>query len=136
MRFFVGSDLGQQQDYTAVAVAVAERIVPLPTQPSASPWQPGHVLHELWPGEYTSAEPPAPKPVYHLRHLQRFPLKTSYPDIVAKVKSLLETWELRERSVLAADHTGVGVAVVNMLEDAKLPCILRAITIHGGDTAT
>ena len=76
---------------------------------------------------------PAPKPQYHLRHLQRFPLRTSSPSIVAYVKALVSRPELDE-ATLAVDHTGV--AVFDMLEGADLPCPLYGVTIHGGDTVT
>lgn len=70
-RFFIGLDLGQQQDYTALAVA--ERLVPpLPPVQDAYPWQPDHPLHALW--DPHSKPLPLVKPLYHLRHLQRFPL--------------------------------------------------------------
>lgn len=103
MRFTLGLDLGQMQDYTAIAVT--ERIA-------------------------------QSKVVYHLRHLQRFPLRTAYPAIVTQVDNLVRRPELLTQTLLAVDHTGVGVAVMNMLEDAHLPCPLFGITIHGGDTVT
>jgi hypothetical protein len=140
MRFFLGLDFGQLNDFTALAVA--ERVMEIPQKPAALPWQPGHPLHDL---AHTLVDqprsPPIPKASYRLRHLQRYPLRTSYPSIVASVKTLvsrleLQDPELQEDLVLAVDHTGVGVAVHNMLQDAELPCLLYGVTIHGGSEVT
>jgi hypothetical protein len=72
MRFAVGLDLGQAQDYTALAAV-----------------------------EFTGADE------YHLRHLERFVLGTSYPAIVTRTQALLATPPLRDCSRLVADATGV-----------------------------
>jgi hypothetical protein len=87
-RTFVGLDLGQAQDYTALAVLTRPRL------------------------DGAEAMPP-----YAVPHLQRFPLGTPYPRIVAQVVELLRTPQLRG-SVVVADQTGVGRAVVDMLTDA------------------
>jgi hypothetical protein len=134
-------DLGQLNDFTALAVA--ERVMQVPPRPAALPWQPGHPLHDL--AHRIVDQPPLapliPKASYQLRHLQRFPLKTSYPTVVEHVKALVQRPELQapeqqEDLALAVDHTGVGVAVFDMLQEAELPCPLYGVTIHGGDTVT
>jgi hypothetical protein len=89
---FVGLDLGQAQDYTALAVLTRPRLVG---------------------GECGEAL----KPPYAVPHLQRFPLGTPYPRIVAQVLDLLCTPQLKGAFVVA-DQTGVGRAVVDMLTDA------------------
>ncbi len=103
MRFSVGLDLGQITDFTAIAVA--ERV----------------------------KEEGQPAYDYHLRHLQRFKLGTSYPDIVADVKTLLEMPQLKGQAMLSFDCTGVGVAVADLLDSARLPCPVYPVTITGGD---
>ena len=60
MPFFVGLDLGQSQDYTALAV-----------------------IHQL-----PTAAPRSEREL-HLRHLERYPLRTPYPDMVDRVGRLL-----------------------------------------------
>ena len=102
-RFFVGLDLGQLRDYTALIVL--EKV----EQPSASP-------------------------IYHLRHLQRFPLGTSYTDILRQVSGLFQKSPLVFISRLVVDGTGVGVPVVNMLHHAGLPVV--PIWITGGDAVS
>jgi hypothetical protein len=91
-RYFVGLDLGQAQDYTAMAVLTRPLLVG---------------------GEQGEAR----RPPYAVPHLQRFPLGTPYPRIVAAVLDLLCTPQLRG-SFVVADQTGVGRAVVDMLEEA------------------
>lgn len=68
---------------------------------------------------------------YHLRHLQRFPLRTPYPDIVAAVRDLMQRPDLGENKQLVVDKTGVGAPVIDMLHQARL--FPYAVTIHGGD---
>jgi hypothetical protein len=92
MRYFVGLDLGQAQDYTALAVLARPRLT-------------------------GGARGEAAKPPYAVPHLQRFPLGTPYPRIVERVVELLRTPHLKDAFVVA-DQTGVGRAVVDMLTDA------------------
>lgn len=103
MRFIIGLDLGQMQDYTAIAVA--ERL--------------GGSRKDR---------------AYHLRHLERFKLGTSYPDVVNRVKELLNTEPLKGNSHLVADATGVGVPVVDILRQAGLSPI--PVLITGGDSVS
>src|SRR3954453_15287582 len=139
MRFFIGLDLGQLNDYTALAIA--EQVMEVPQKPAALPWQPGHPLYAL---AHQVGDQPLPAPTlkasYRLRHLQRYPLRTSYPTIVEHVKHLVQRPELQADleadAVLAVDHTGVGVAVFDMLQQAELPCLLYGVTIHGGSEVT
>jgi hypothetical protein len=104
-RFYVGVDLGQSRDYTAVAVG--EKITPP---------QPGGRDFEL-----------------HMRHLERF-RDVAYPDIVERLRKLMEAPQLRGggAAVLAVDATGVGKPVVDMLRSSGLT--FDAVAIHGGDT--
>jgi hypothetical protein len=97
-RFYVGLDLGQAADYTALAIA--ERV----------------------DGQY------------HVRHLQRFRLGTSYPDMVAEVARMMRTEPLQGGGVLVVDQTGVGRPVVDLFTAANLYCV--PVTITAGATAT
>jgi hypothetical protein len=120
MRFYMGLDLGQSADYTALAVIEAED----PTQ-------------EL-----------------RLRHLERYPLRTPYPEIADKVARLVRNPALtvtterhlgqdvaalsevrtevrRRRPELVVDNTGVGAAVTDLLRERGLT--FRPVTITGGD---
>ena len=95
-KFVVGLDLGQAQDYTALAV-----------------------VERTEGGER------------HVRHLERFPLGTTYPAIVERVAALLSREPLAGDAELVVDATGVGAPVVDLLRDAGLRPV--AVTITGGE---
>jgi hypothetical protein len=113
VRHFVGLDLGQAQDFTALAVLSRPRL--------------------------TGTEPPADRqPPYAVGHLHRFPLGTPYPAVVAAVVDLLRTPPL-SGCMLVADQTGVGRAVVDMLTDAmtgRVTCQFCPVTITAGQEVT
>lgn len=116
-KYFLGVDLGQANDYTALSVI--EKVM----------WREhGETRHE-----------------YRLGHLERLPLGMTYPVQVERVKALVDrlkgspfrldgrtTWDGDVTTV--ADATGVGRPVVDMLRDAGLR--LKAVTITGGDQET
>jgi hypothetical protein len=86
-RFFVGLDLGQANDYTALAILERPQLLP--------------------------GSRPA---VYSVRHLERFDRGTSYPAIVRGVRDVLRRPPLAESAVyLAVDATGVGRPVCDMI---------------------
>jgi hypothetical protein len=67
---------------------------------------------------------------YHARHLQRFPLGTSYPDVVQGVKDLVKSPPINNHYIILADNTGVGRPVINLMHEAGLQTL--DITITGG----
>lgn len=69
---------------------------------------------------------------FHVRHLQRFALSTTYPAIVDAVAGLMS--RLPEYPELAVDATGVGRPVVDLLRTAGLRP--NAVTVTGGSTTT
>jgi hypothetical protein len=69
---------------------------------------------------------------YQVRHLQRFPLGTGYPEIVQQVATLVEGPLLQPEPILIVDATGVGAPVVDML-DERISEVVVAVTITGGD---
>jgi hypothetical protein len=107
--YFSGLDLGQTQDPTALAVL--ERTY-LP-----DPKKTGSLLSH-----------------YAVRHLERFPLGTSYPEICARVAQRFEAAPL-SGSYLGVDQTGVGRAVVDMLRGVALSAWLYPVTITSGHGA-
>jgi hypothetical protein len=106
--YFTGLDLGQAQDYSALAVVERTRL-PDPNDKDRT------VNH------------------FAVRHLRRWELGTSYPKVVEDVRQMMET-DPMPGSVLAIDATGVGKAVVDLFRTAKpkIACELRAITITFG----
>ncbi len=109
--FVVGLDLGQKQDYTAVAVV--ERV------------------ERCQDGA---------KPLLHLRHLERYALGTPYGEQMDNVAALVGRIKKQINHVsppqpeLIVDATGVGVGVVEMLRDRGLK--YRAVSITGGNAET
>ncbi len=114
MSFYVGLDLGQSNDYTALAVI-----------------------------EKVGREG---DPDLHLRHLERYPLRMPYPEMVERVAALVKNpkltttgldWASRrvlEEPDLLVDATGVGRPVVDLFRERGLR--YRAITITGGNQVT
>ena len=110
----IGLDLGQQADFTALCLLEWER----PRYPLG----------------------PLPRPDYNVRTLKRWPLGTSYVEVVEGLVKFYGLAELRG-AVLVADATGCGRPVVDMLAmalvKAKVPAGgLVAVTITGGHKMT
>lgn len=110
--YFVGLDLGQSQDFSALSIA--ERHVPGRERPRRDERR------------------------YDVRHLQRWPLHTPYTEIVKDVRELVARPELRGRGrvTLAVDATGVGPPVIDLLQGVDLQAYLMPITITGGFDAS
>ncbi len=72
------------------------------------------------------------------RHLQRWPLKTPYTQIVEDTAALVNREELQGvgRNVLAVDMNGPGTPVIDLLKARPLNARLEAIFSHGGDRVT
>jgi hypothetical protein len=66
----------------------------------------------------------------NVRHLQRFPLGTSYPVVVDQVEDMLRRPPLRGQCDLVIDATGVGRPVVDLFQKRGLDPI--GVTITGG----
>ena len=58
---------------------------------------------------------------------------TSYPRVVARVKAILALDELGGQCSVAADATGVGAPVMDMLREARLGCDVESVTITSGE---
>jgi Terminase RNaseH-like domain len=136
-RYSVGVDLGQANDFTAIAVL--ERVVVPPQTAMFSPVgeRPGNRLVE---GDI----------VYDLRYLKRPPLGTSYDTIAKRVADLVCELEPQGafgelgQVTLSVDGTGVGRAVADMLDVAlkrrgasskSVPRVdFRRISVTGSNT--
>jgi hypothetical protein len=71
-----------------------------------------------------------------LRHLERIPLGTPYPEVVERVVEVTRSKQLAGRCHLAVDGTGVGRPVVDLLRRARPDAILMPVTITGGQVET
>jgi len=102
--WIVSVDLGKTQDYTAIVCLEVVRIATGKTRRNRK----GAIVEEY-------------RAEYHVRHIDRPPLRTSYADIVARVSGLLGSKELRDSDVeFIVDGTGVGNAVVEMFRGAGM----------------
>lgn len=81
--------------------------------------------------ERPPTETPPEEPVYHLRHLERFPPGTPYPAIVEAVVRRAATPPLG-RSPLVVDRTAVGRAVIDRLRRAQSAPRLVQVVIGAG----
>ncbi|MGE5647067.1 MAG: hypothetical protein ACM336_14895 [Acidobacteriota bacterium] len=110
----MGLDLGQRQDFTAIAVV--ERA-------------------EVRTGFDYVAWGPVIERRLSLRYLERIALGTPYPEVVGRVREIVQSEELAGRCTVVADATGVGGPVMDLLRAAGLGCGLVPVTITGGDRA-
>jgi hypothetical protein len=110
-RFFVGLDLGQSHDFTAIAVV--ERVESV-----------GEFDKAVWaPRKAVAAR---------LRYLERLPLGTPYPEVVGRVGQVVRSPQVAGACHLIVDATGVGRPVVDMLRAERLPCRLAPALITAG----
>lgn len=109
---YLGLDLGQVSDHSALAIAERNR-------------RPAY-------GDEGSSIVAR----YRVGHLQRFPLRTPYPTIVTRVAAMVRDLAGRTPTPhlrLVVDATGVGRPVVDLLVNERLPCDLIEVTITGGN---
>lgn len=141
--YYIGLDLGEKQDYSAIAVLEE------PLWIEEARWTFGDVSLEHGWRSPADLEPwmadqilqangrrgrPADPPLW-VRHLERLPLDTRYFEVVARVKELMNTPPLRgKRIALLVDRTGVGQGAVDELLRERLRPI--AVFAHGGDKTT
>ena len=114
--YLLGLDLGQAADYTALTIAEVREV---PT------------------GELHTDDAPKTIRHYDIRHLERFPLGTGYPEIVAAVvarcAALPAPGSHDLTPQLVVDATGVGRPVVDLLRDTQPRADVVPLTITGGD---
>jgi len=136
--YYVGLDLGQANDYTALSIIEEPYWLPEGYDLEWNTEETGWVSPStLYPHARSGAEQfywqrPA-KPVLDVRHLERLPLGTPYPKVVERVRQALAQLSTY-RVALVVDATGVGMPVVDMLAQAGLGPI--AITITGGNSVS
>lgn len=109
-RSFIGLDLGQGADPTALAVVQR-------------------------PAPYVAG---TSRPAYALLHLKRFPPGTPYAVVVASLVELLHAPGV-PGAVVGADQTGVGRAVLNLVRDGledRVTCQFVPVTLTTGVEAT
>jgi len=124
--FFIGVELGQVSDVTALAVVESLTLPLLRSEEIREPrWVSVRPVYQAPDGTETRDHPPVN---FALRHLERIPAGVSYPEIVGRVESL--HGQLREPSVIL-DATGVGKAAVELFRSSNFN--LSVFTLMAGD---
>ncbi len=108
---YLGLDIGQAADYTAL---VADDV----TMEQCGYDAQGGLDYER---------------IHRIRHVERFPLAMSYPEMVSRIIKMVETPQLRD-SRLVVDATGVGRPVVDMLRSARVPIFPVMITAGASES--
>ena len=111
--YFVGLDLGQSRDHSALAVV--ERA-------DLSLDEIDHVTYERLMERR-----------YRVRFLERVALGTPYPNVVERVREVVRAKPLVGRCTLVVDATGVGAPVVDLLQRAQLGCGIEPVILTGGE---
>jgi hypothetical protein len=107
-RHFLGLDLGQQSDPSALAVAECT--------------------------EQYSEESQEWETFFAIRYLRRWQLRTSYVDIVRDTLRMVRSPKL-SNPTLTVDRTGVGAAACDLIREARPNCALQFIHITSGSAA-
>lgn len=105
--FYIGVDLGQRCDFTALSVVEREE--------GYRAW-----MEPLYKG-------------LTVRFLERMALGTPYTAVARRVEEMVR--KLEGKCAVAVDATGLGAPVVDMLRDARMACELWPIVITGGEKA-
>jgi hypothetical protein len=113
--FFVGLDLGQRMDPSAIALV--ETV---------------DVAGELDPVRFEKRV----ERQFLLRHLERAPLGTPYVEIVRRVKEVIKTACGDGTCKLVVDATGVGAPVVELLQGWNRTYQLIPVVITAGEQAS
>jgi hypothetical protein len=119
VRYFLGLDLGQMSDHSAMVVA--EEV------PRAEP-------PVSMGGIRLSGDPEYAYFFYDCVYLREFKLKTHYHDVVNAAIRMLELPRLKDQTALVIDGTGVGRGVADMFIQQRV--IPRVVTITNGSHAT
>jgi hypothetical protein len=110
--YFVGLDLGQSRDHSALAVVERADLI----------------LDEIDHVTYARLK----ERQYRVRFLERVALGTPYPNVVERVREVVRAKPLAGRCTLVVDATGVGAPVVDLLQRAQLGCGIEAVILTGG----
>ncbi len=128
MSFVIGVELGQVSDVTAIAVVQALTLKFLRSETVRE----GRMatirpVYEGPDGREVREHPPVN---FALRHLERFPVGSSYTEIRDRVEALAPSLS---GPAVVLDATGVGTAALNLFRDSGL--YVSTVTLVAGDQA-
>jgi hypothetical protein len=113
-RTFIGVDLGQQREYTSIAVLDGWTV---------------ETGFDYFNWQKTTEERVA------IRHLERMPIGTPYKRIADRLMEIKEELWREPPVAVVVDATGVGAAIVDVIKKRGLGCQVQPITITAGDKA-
>ena len=113
--FYIGIDLGQRIDYTAIAVVERRQ----------------HVLHGFDHLHWLQTTQKLPDE-WAVRRLERVPLGTPYTKVVDRLAELARHPKLLGHCRMVIDATGVGAPVVDMLKSADIGCEIVPVVFSAG----
>jgi hypothetical protein len=151
MLYYIGLDLGQASDYSALCV-IEEAVwcgpevdfhgwgAFVPQEYEDAGWVSPSLLNprsasQVYRINRELGRPPHP-PLY-LRWMERYELGTPYPEVIQRVFRLLTRHPIRhhmDRTRLIVDATGVGRPIVDSFRAQGVNPI--SVLIHGGDRVT
>jgi hypothetical protein len=111
--YFVGLDLGQSRDHSALAVVERAELI----------------LDEIDHVTYERLK----ERRYRVRYLERVALGTPYPNVVERVRAVVRAKPLVGQCTLVMDATGVGAPVLDLLRLAQLGCKIEPVILTGGE---
>jgi hypothetical protein len=112
-RFYVGVDLGQAQNHSAIAVVERAEVL----NPQRDPL--------TWSFRFDTR--------FHVRHAERIRQGAPYPEVVEHVKALSRRYPLEATNVtVIVDATGVGAPAVDLLRRGGLGCRVIPVVITAG----
>lgn len=111
-RYFLGLDLGQCRDHSAICILEARHIPRNTIDP------------------YTRQ--PLADTKLRLRWLERLPLDLPYPDVVNRVRQLVHDPEYIQQTVIILDATGGGNIFLDQLRAARLGAQIIPVSITAG----
>jgi hypothetical protein len=115
-RYYMGVDLGQAQDYTAIVLLEQVRVV----------------LPERDPITWSFRT----ETLCQVRYAERVPLGTPYPEVAEYVRRLTRREPVAGQVTVVADATGVGAAVVDLLRRGGLGARVIPVVITGWNAET
>ena len=117
---YFGLDLGQAQDFTALT-ALEKKLIKTDIKRD---------YLEVLPDITVAGSGKE----YHLRHVERFPLGTTYPAIVSKLQDRIDAINLGEKYMVVVDATGVGRPVVDLMRKNNIRCTPVSFTAGEKET--
>lgn len=128
----VGVDIGQARDPSAIIALDSYH----PDVVEDHPERIGLLAQSLRGRDKTIGRLPTQPLEHQLLHIERIPLGTPYPAVVTRIAQVTEEVALYGPPTVVVDFTGVGRAVVDMLQAVMPNRPLRKVTITGGAAVT